>query len=121
MINSEFLVSSATILSGGSPAEVVEAGELSIGSIAIASGSLLFKARERLCESAPGPLPRVRLACKAGSWSEIAPAGPGGLAELPLRPTAIERGETLRVGRTTFISLENIDCRTVASSATGRF
>ena len=32
-----------------------------------------------------------------------------------------DRGETLRVGFTTFISFANIDCSTLASSATGRF
>ena len=33
----------------------------------------------------------------------------------------VARGETLLVGRTIFISLENIDWRTLANSATGRF
>ena len=109
MISSEFLVSSATILSGGSPAAAVDGEELSIGSAVSASGSLLFKARDRLCRSALGPTPRRPPPCKAGSWSdEAAPSAPD-FAELPISPTDFERGETLLVGRTTFISLENID------------
>ena len=125
MMSSEFLVSSATILSGGSPVTPLLDEEAdddgSIESGVSASGSL-FSARCRLCRSFPAPTPPRSPAAPPWSISGIAPAAPAGLAEPPEKPACFDRGETLRVGcLTTFISFANIDCSTPASSATGRF
>src|SRR3954451_5938301 len=102
MISNEFLVSSATIFITGS-APALDAVLLSTMSTNAPSGSL-FEERDAAIESAAFPNP----ACMVGSEAPM-PGVEDLLATLS-KEICFDFGETLRlVGRTTFISCENMD------------
>src|SRR3954471_10630971 len=101
MISSEFLVSSATIFITGS-APVLDAVLLSTMSTNAPSGSPFEERDAAMVSAFPNP------ACMVGSEAPM-PVAADLLASLP-KEIGFDFGETLRlVGRTTFISCENMD------------